>query len=200
MNEYQIDEWMPLVKQAAKAVANDFPDSEQADLEQACWEGLLRYQRRGKLLAPDESYSHSTLRFLAKTVASRTRAEHLTISPQYAYRTSDITDLLGYFFEPEYWSHMPVPEDAESELGNVGMEMGADLSRAWDNLTLEDKRTIFSKFALGDRVDPKRLSRVVGRMAKFLNEYQPPQHGHTGSRKVITNATARYIISDLDNG
>jgi hypothetical protein len=197
MNEDGYNEWYPLVKQAAKNVAGMFPDSEVEDLEQACWEGLLVYQRRGKMFSPNEQYAKSTLYFIAKTVASKVRAEHLTLSPQYAYRTADITDLLEYFFEPEYWSSMPVPVDAESELGNVGMEMGADLSRAWDNLCTEDKEIIFLRYALGHKIDNKKVSRAVGRMATYLNKWKPQEPGNTGNRKVITNSTAASRIADL---
>jgi len=199
MNHAGYEEWLPLVKQAAKYIASHFPDSEVEDLEMACWDGLLVYQSKGKLMSPDEQYAKSTLYFIAKTIASQARAEHLTISPQYAYRTEDITSLLEYFFEPSLWStEMPYPEDAESELGNVGMEMGADLSRAWDVLTYDDRLLIFRRYAMQDmQTDRRKVSRAVGRMAQFLNNYQPPKEGRTGNRKVITNSHARAIVNDL---
>lgn len=199
MTEEEVLLWQPMVERAGKGVARDFPDSEPDDLVQSVWEGLLRNQLEGKMLDPNQEYISSALRFIAKTAAWGTRKEHLTKSPQYAYRTKDVRNLFKTFFGSRAdWTQAIIPQDAESEF-NVGMEMSSDLSRAWDILPNHYKVTIFSEFALGEPQDSKRVSRACARAADILNTYHPkgdrkPSMGAYAGRQVISNAHAKYIV------
>lgn len=196
MDEKEVLEWAPLVDKVARTTCRDFPDSDLEDIQQAIWEALLTAQEKGKLMTRDEQYAESALFYAAKTAAWRERKEHLTISPQYGYRTEDVRGLLQTYFSKEDWVNARVPEDAVSELGNVGLEMSTDLSRAWKRLTNPHKVLIFAHFGLRESVDSKKLSRAISRMADILNTYQPQgRHNGPGRRKVINNVSAREQIS-----
>lgn len=201
MDEQEALAWSRLIDKVAHGAARDFPDSSIEDITQALWITLLESQSRGKLLDTEEEYAESALWFAAKSAAWKERKEHLTISPQYGYRTSDIRGLLENFFNREEWMNSYTPEDAESELGDVGLEMQSDLSRAWDRLKPQYKVLIFTRFGLKENVDSKKLSRAISRMADILNTYQPPRrHNGPGRRKVISNARAQYeLTNSLEN-
>lgn len=197
MNENDVLAWDEMVKRVARNVARDFPDTEREDLEQDLWLELILAEQKavdkGIGFTPEGRHSESALYYAAKELAVKTRKQHLTISTQYAYRTSDVRALLKTFFSKEEWLEANTPEDAISELGSVGMEMSSDLSRAWDLLYISHKVVIFRYFGLHEKVDTKKLSSAISRMADILNQYQPARRAGVGTRKIISSATAKYI-------
>lgn len=197
MEDKEVIAWGKLIDKVAHGTARDFPDSNIEDLQQALWVALLEAQQKGHLITIDEQYAESALWYAAKTSAWSERKQHLTITPQYGYRTSDVRQLLENFFDREEWVGTWSPEDAESELGDVGLEMQTDLSRAWDRLKTPQKVTIYYHFGLKETVDSKKLSRAIARMADILNTYQPQRRPNgPGRRTVISNAHANYLISN----
>lgn len=199
MNEDEVRQWGRLIDKVSHLTVRDFPDSALEDVQQALWVCLLEAQSRGKMLSPEEEHVESAFWYAAKGQAWKERKEHLTITPQYGYRTSDVRVLLENFFNREEWPQSITPDDAKSELGNVGMEMQSDLSRAWDKLTNPHKVLILQHFGLKYSVDSKKLSRAISRMADILNTYQSPRrHQGPGRRHVISNAQAGYVLSNLE--
>lgn len=197
MNEEEVLGWHRLIDKVAHGTARIFPDSTIEDLTQSLWVALLEAHEKNRWLTPDEKYAESGLWYAAKTAAWRERKQHLTISSQYGYRTEDIRTLLENFFDREEWAGTWTPDDAESELGDVGLEMQADLSRAWDRLKTPQKVIIYYHFGLKESVDSKKLSRAIARMADILNSYQPQRRPNgPGRRTVIGNAHANYLISN----
>lgn len=199
MNDEVYNEWADMVYMVARATVRDFPDCEVDDLTQDIWEGLLVAQSKGAMSDPNGEHARSGLFYLAKTAAWKVRKEHLTLSVQYGYRTANVRDLLETFFDREEWVYANFPPDADSELNNVGMEMSADLSRAWDKLIMPHKVLIFQRFGLKEKVDSKKLSKAIARMAEILNTYQVKPDVYTGKRRVITNSASQYRIKkDVD--
>lgn len=188
--------WSASVRRIATAVARDYPDTETEDLEQSLWEGILLAQQSGEMTDPTDVKADQNLYYIARLAAWNERKQHLTISSQYGYRTSDVRALLKTFFDRENWYDATTPEDAYSELGSVALEMSADLSRAYDKLETNQKVLIFQSFALNEKVDSKKLSRVISRMADIINTYQPGKRvEHPGGRRLVSSTLAKHITS-----
>lgn len=200
MNDDEVAEWSQLIWPVARITARDFPEAEAEDIFQDVWIILMERQAAGKLLDINGDYVRTALFFAAKEAAWNERKQHLTISSQYGYRTSDIRNLFETFFNREDWYSAKVPEDAESEF-NVGVEMSSDLSRAWDQLSRPYKTLIYQRFGLGLTVDSKKLSKALSRAADILNNYEtrhrPPG---PGNRRVVTNAHASYLLAVQNDG
>lgn len=196
MDEQEAVAWNRLIDRVAHGICRDFPDSNVEDIQQTLWVEVLKAQAAHKWLSPDTQHVASGLWFAGKKAALLERKEHLTISPQYGYRTRDIRTLLENHFNREEWVDCWTPEDAESELGDVGLEMQSDLARAWRRLSRPHKVLLFVKFALKESVDSRKLSKALERMADILNSYQPQRRPNgPGRRTVISNAHAAYLIS-----
>lgn len=200
MERDEVLQWAPKVAQAARSVARDSPDSDYEDLQQAIWVALLTQQQKGKLLDIDAKHATSALYYAARQQAFSDRRVALARSCQYAYRTSDVRKLLKTFFEKDEWENAETPEDAVSELGNAGVEMSSDLSRAWDLMTYPHKVLIFCSFGLNEKVDSKKLSLAISRMCDIINTYKPGRREGLGSRTVMSNVQAGSTIEELTSG
>lgn len=196
-------QWMELARKVARFTASDFPDVEADDIEGK----LLVFLAERKMFARDpetDGYAYHLNR-KAAYFAWEERKEHLCISPQYAYRTRDISALLENLFDHSRWSDAAVPEDArsfENSHATDGIEMTSDLSWAFDRLPENYKRSIFSRYALGEvpargSSEAKTLNRAKQRMAEILNTFHRTQHEGPGARKAASNAQARYRLDSL---
>lgn len=195
MDSEEVKQWGDRIDRIADQVAADFPDALADDLAQSMWEGLLREQAKGKMLDWNALNMVSALRFMARTAAWEERKNHLSLSSQYNYRTTDVRHLLETFFERSEWEGACVAQDAVSELNFDGVEMSADLSRAWDLLTRPQKTHILLYFGFRQKVDSKKLSAAIKRMADILNDYQPiKNHVGVGNRRIVSNATGMATI------
>jgi hypothetical protein len=203
-SDEQEELWDKLLTKIAKATCRDFPDSDWEDIFQSLWLHLCEAWSKGVLLDPETKLAESEMWFAAKSAAWKERTEHLVVTPQYSYRTKDIRQLLETFFDRESWMEAQVPEDAVSELGNVALEMSADLSRAYDRLSKDYKTLIVRHFGLKEKLDAptkKRLSKAVARMAEILNTYGGVTHvGGPGARRTLSNSHANHIISNPYEG
>jgi len=198
MDDETYYQWQEAIERVARNTAKDFPDSDVDDLVQEIWVGLLEEIQKDPSLSIYDKYAESGLYFLAKSAAWRERKEHLTISTQYGYRTKDVRALLETFFDRESWGEAITPDDAASELNDVGLEMSSDLSRAWDILSYPHRVLIFKQFGLKEKQDSKKLSKAISRMADIINTYH---HGlrkkeGPGARRVITSAHAQAVVQE----
>lgn len=191
MTSDEVTEWDELIQKVARGICRDYPDSNVEDMSQFLWAKVL--EKIDELSVANKNII-GTLKWLARKQAGKERSERLTISDEYAYRTSTVGDLYEVFFDQERWMEAHVPEDARSELGPVQLEIMSDISRGYDRLPVHYKRIIFRKYALNDELDENErrlLSKAKSRTAEIMNAYVPPNHK---ARRVITNATARYTI------
>lgn len=199
MSEDLISQWADSVKKTAVFVCRDFPDVEKEDLSQHLFMKLLENQQY--LKSPDEQGATTLLIKWGRQYAWDQRKEHLMLTSQYSYRTSDVRHILETVFDRRDWNGMKVPEDAKSEFNDVFLEMSTDVKRAWESLGHTQKKIIFKRYALGEVPelggDRTRLSRAVGALTDKLNFYQrQPNRDYEATRKVITNANARHRISN----
>jgi len=202
LTDADIREWGALIRRAAISVTHDYPDIEIDDTIGEVWCALLELQAQGVMTHTSEKNAYQTLRYAAQRYAHGQRKLQLSISPQYAYRTKDIRKLFEDYFDKETWLDAEVPEDAQSELGPVQLELMGDLGRGYDRLNPGYKMIIFRAFALKDtksfsKSELMRLTNALRRCRDILNTYQPRgHHNGPGSRVVITNAEANHFIGE----
>lgn len=205
--------WSGLVERIARFTSYDFPDIEPQDLEQDLYEEVLKRKWENA----DEFGAVAILRKVAKDKAMQYRSQHLILSPQYNYRTSDVKKILEKVFAYEDWkpkrSFTEVEEDGVTVPVEQVMEphydldeiliSHSDVKRAWESLPYNYRKIIFLRFALGDHPETdagqRQLHRAVERLTDILNRYRgTTSHNGIGSRRAISNARARYILDTQD--
>jgi hypothetical protein len=198
MDQSLYEQWDEVIGQVSRSVSRDFPDVETEDLYQHLWEFILT---DGGLI-PESANTTSLLYRIANRYSWQLRKEHLNLSPQYAYRTSDVRKILETQFEYVDWDTTFVPDDARSELGCDSVELSAEVS--WGLMRLKRRNEEYYDAILrryGDFIVPhrtsnerRRLDRAIEALCDILNWYERPVSDPVGSRKVINNATANYRI------
>lgn len=200
MSEDLLSLWKDAVERTARFVVRDFPDVEREDVIQELFLFIIQNQER--LKHPDQVGAQKTLARAAKEFAWDQRKQHLALSVQYSYRTSDVKAILETAFDHSNWENVRVPDDARSEFNDVFLEVNSDVVRAFHSLGHSQKKVIFQRFALGvypeNQTEVKRLYRAVAALTDKLNWYQKaPDSDFVGKRKVISNNNARYNIGGL---
>lgn len=184
--------WKDSVTRISSSVARDFPDSTAEDISQHLWVFLLENQDKFK--DPDGSGVTAALFRMAKQYATRLRSEALHLSPQYAYRTSDIKKILETVFERSKWMTGWVPEDAESIKNSAdALDLQSDISWGIEQLSEPERQVLGKRFVARDELDDKdrkRLQRAIEKLTDVVNTYPRPGH----PRRAMTNARAGYII------
>lgn len=190
-----------IIDRVSKSVCKDFPDLEVEDLSQELYLAVLTH--RDTIPTPDEDNDPTALILhIAKIYARKNRAQGLTVSAQYNYRQSDVRKILEesmWFYSQ--WSEGYVPEDDPSEYRHSDSIIArADISWAIERLPEHYKEAILNRFKLGmipQQATPeyRKLDRSLRKLTDILNSYKRdrPADG-PGTRRVISNATARFII------
>src|SRR5688572_29963947 len=194
--------WKDLIGRVATFTVRDFPDVEKEEVIQELY--LFVVENSDRLKSPDQVGALKSLSRAAKEYAWSLRKQHLQLSSQYSYRTSDVRHILETVFIHDDWANVRIPDDAASEFNDVFLEINSDVKRAYDKLGHVQKKAIFSRYALGevptDPPDKQRLYRALTALTDNLNWYQKPMGSqYVGGRKVITNGNARYNIDGLTN-
>jgi hypothetical protein len=210
MTENFYDIWSPVVERVARWVVADFPDVEPDDLTQDLYVEIMERHWTD----PQDKRVNTVLVKVAKDKALKYRAEHLILSPQYNYRTSDVRRILKRVFEHQDWikgSQWPdcdpegavAPPRSNSEpsysLDETLVEF-SDVKYAWERLPLGTRKTLFSRYCLGEEATSKseerKIQRAVVKLTDYLNTYQSRRgHEGPGSRRIPTQAHAAAIVS-----
>lgn len=190
-----------VIDKVTKSVCKDFPDLEAEDLSQELYLAVLTH--RDKIPMPDEDNDPTALILvIAKQYARKNRTQALSLSAQYNYRQSDVRKILEesmwYYTEwPEGWT----PEDDPSEYRHMDSVIArADIAWAIDYLPAHYKDAILTRFRDGiipQQATPeyRKLDRSLRKLTDILNQYkrERPADG-PGTRRVVSNATARFMI------
>jgi DNA-directed RNA polymerase specialized sigma24 family protein len=200
-------ELLPIVEQASRSVARDYPGVDADDIYQELCVFVLENER---YLKPEETAGTRYILYRAAHIyARKERAAGLFASVQYDYRPSDVRAILETAFsEPEMWLDAQVPDDAVSRKtsGVDGLDVTLDVRNALRELSPVDHGAIFGRYADGvvpeaGSAERKRLDRAVHRLTEAVNTFTLDRteamamRGHPGSRRVISNATARASVS-----
>lgn len=111
MSEDLYTRWKDKVTRVAANVSRDYPDVEAEDIEQDLWLIILE---KGWTEPGDKSVT-TILKRVARGKANQYRAEHLTASPQYAYRPSEVRSFLYRIFDYDYWIQYSAPTSSNRE-------------------------------------------------------------------------------------
>jgi hypothetical protein len=97
-----------------------------------------------------------------------------------------------------------LPDDMRSFYDDDRLVANSDIKYAYDKLPQQYKKVLFEVYALKydvDKGNKDRFYRAINRMVDILNTYNKIwEHDGLGNRKVISNAQARAIIDNQENG
>jgi DNA-directed RNA polymerase specialized sigma24 family protein len=191
-----------MIRRTVKRVTWDFASIDPEDLAQSLWEEVLISK-----VAPSQPGLRKHLYRRAKAIAWTIRKEQLRISAQYSYRTEDVKLILETVFDDYDWIAGYVPQDArEGEHDSMAvLEVRMDVLIAFRQLPPQYQKAIEDRYVLGITPEPggadhKRLSRAIKRLAEYMNSYYSSSQiaGRPGSRRVITNHEANYILQNQE--
>lgn len=210
------------IDRIARKVAKDYPDIDWEDVRQELVVFVLTNGPSIKL-REDGGNPSKFLELVAQTYCGKQRAQHLSLSPQYAYRPSDVKLILETAFQADDIPNAYVPDDARHPLSNTfnifdtegaftvrdrdpfhepdAMEVASDVKAALLRLKIDDKEAIFSRYVLNIIPDNaswerKKLNRAINRLTHTLNTYRGKGPNDVRSRRAISNAGARARISE----
>lgn len=193
-----------IIRSIARGVCNDFPNVDHEDIAQDLWIWVM--QGEG-YIDPKTPGMKSLLWKRARALAWEVRKEQLQATAQYSYRVSDVRLILETCFDYTDWPDSFVPKDAKEgeDDGMAGLEVRIDTVIAFRRLTPEMQGYILERYRDRKIYDSqskerKRLDRAVKRLTDHMNDYYRSSwtSGHVGRRSVINNATATYMIENLE--
>ena len=189
------DDLKEMIDSVAKKVARDYPDVDWEDLRQQLVVFVLENGKSLKL-RDQGGNPRKILTLVAESYSKKLRVQHLTLSPQYAYRPSDVILILETCFNVDMVQAGYVPDDARDPLSKTfnvfddeksfaikeqdyfhmadSMEVSSDVTRAFLLLKPELQEAILRRYGLGEVPDNaswqrKRLNKAVNELTYRLN-------------------------------
>lgn len=194
-----VEDLLPLIEKVSKQVASDYPDISWEDIRGGLC--IFVMENAKSIKTRDEGGNPNwLLKRVAGTLCKNERAQQNYLSPQYAYRPSDVSKILETAFSVEYMDKTHVPDDAISmKSGSDEVEVASDIRDAYNRLPSDLKIAIFTRFALGEIPDNasyerKKLNKAVKELTRLVNNYRG-KGPFNGRRHVVTNASAHATIS-----
>lgn len=188
----ELEAFDDLVAKISKTVARDFPGVDADDLSQHLFLTIIEHRKNFK--SPDHAGVTNALWRIAKGYALRLRSEALHLSPQYAYRPSDVRKILEHTFNKEEWYDTHVPEDAVSIKDSADeLDLQSDIKWAWSQLDLRERRLIFERYALKEELgdaDRRKFNRAIEKLVDVVNTFPRPGH----PRRAMSNSRAQHVI------
>lgn len=203
----------------SKDVAKDYPDIDWEDVHQ---EVALFVIQHGKSIKLREEGGNPRwfLKRVAQAYCKAQRTQHLSLTPQYAYRPSDVKKILETLFEQNPGLQY-VPDDARDPLSSTfttydeqgafksvdvdpfhfsdAMEVSSDVKSALRRIKPEYREAIFNRYVLGivpenSSWERKKLNKAVNDLTLKLNSYRGSIAEKQG-RRAQSNARARAVIN-----
>lgn len=190
-----------MIDRVARFVAKDYPDIDWEDVRQ---ELALFVVQNGKSIKLREEGGNPKwlLERVAQMYCKNVRAQHLILSPQYAYKPSDVKEILETVFNREDVENIHIPEDAVSLDRIDSLDISSDILAAYDRLKPELKEAIFRRYALkqtpgNETYERKKLNKAINELTHKLNQFRGKDPDR---RRVLSNAGARAAVSELYEG
>lgn len=191
------------IDRVAKKVASDYPDMDWEDVRQELAVFVLTNGKSIKL-REEGGNPRWLLTRVAQTYCKDQRTQHLTLSPQYAYKPSDVKEILEHAFTSEVVTKIDDFDDGREDLEGFDLiAVASDVKNAYDQLKVDLKIAIFKRYALKeiperDSYDRKKLTQAIKELTRRLNTYKG---GYSNpGRRAISNAGARARISEVYEG
>ncbi|SHN24275.1 hypothetical protein [Streptomyces yunnanensis] len=223
--EITADEWDKLYLAATKAggiVAKKFPGSVEADdLTQGVMERFIECENAArKLLDSGDVGGDRTifkaLLIMANQVASAEVNRHRQFHGNFSYTTDHVRKLLasgllikaedGNMFEAQLNSLTTGRKSKKDFVTRVNVDDKIDLERGFTQLTRGQREVIVRRYVDGDtlnNVERRDLTRAVEALTIRMNgsaALNKADHDGPGSRRAITNASARAITGNSYDG
>lgn len=209
------------IDRVAKNVASDYPDIDWEDVRQELALFVLEHGKSIKL-RDEGGNPRWLLDRVANEYCKRLRTQHMTLTPQYAYRPSDIVKIM----ETAFLDNGPsgyVPDDARSPLSKTFnlydpngyfraesidpfhevdfTEVSSDIKTTIKKLKPELRDALYRRYVLqeiphNNSYQRKRLNKAVNELTRKLNWYR----GSEDRRKAMTNSAARARLSEVYEG
>jgi hypothetical protein len=216
------DDLATLIDKTARNVAADYPDIDWEDVRQ---ELALFVVKNGKSIKLREQGGNPKwlLDRVAQQYAKDMRTQHMSLSPQYAYRPSDVSSILETAFMDDPMASY-VPDDARDPLSGTftvwdqqgswkvmdadpfhfidAVDVASDVKAVLVKLKPELKEAIFNRYVLGvipdnNSYERKQLNKAINELTRKLNWYR----GFPGNeRQVMSNSSARAHLSHSYEG
>jgi DNA-directed RNA polymerase specialized sigma24 family protein len=215
------------IDRVARRVAADYPDIDWEDLRQQLVVFVLENGESIKL-KEDGGNPNWLLGRVAQTYSKKLRSQHMSLSPQYAYRPSDVKAILETAFDQTARGETHVPDDARNPLSNTftvydtdgagssvkerdpfaevdAMEVASDVMAAYNRLNPEERKTIFCRYALGwipdnASYERKKLNSAIKELTYRLNTYRGKGPYDRRMRKAKSNSGSQVAISKTYEG
>lgn len=192
------------IDRVARRVAGDYPDIDWEDVRQELALFVLT-NGEGIKLWNEGGNPAWLLNRVAQTFCMKVRTQHMSLSPQYAYKPSDVKKILETAFSVEEVMDTYVPDDAKSMKGLDEVEIASDVKAAYDRLNQDEKATIFKRYALGwvpdnASYERKKLNAAIKKLTHKLNTYRGKGPEERRMRKAMSNAGARAAITEVYDG
>lgn len=208
------------IDRVARNVSSDYPDIDWQDVRQELCLFVLENGKSIKL-KEDGGNPRWVLDRVANEYCKKLRTGHMTLTPQYAYKPSDVMKILETAFSEDPMASY-VPEDARDPLSGTftvwdnqgswktmeadpfhfvdAIEVSSDVRAVLKKLKPELKEAIFKRFVVGvpenNSYERKRLNKAINELTRKLNWYR----GFSENRKALSNASARVRISESYEG
>lgn len=224
-NEITADEWDKLFIAATKAggiVAKKFPGSvEPDDITQGVMERFIECEGAARKLLDSGDVSgdrtvFKALLIMANQVASGEVNRHRQFHGNFSYTTDHVRKLLasglligqeeGNMFEAQLNALTTGRRSKKDFATRVNVDDKLDLERGFAQLTEVQKRVIVRRYVHGETLEDQArsaLSKAVEALTIRMNGHAAisrADHDGPGSRRVVTNASARAITGNSYDG
>jgi hypothetical protein len=195
-----------LADQAARKVAQGYPGIDHEDIRQEIL--TAAWSNPNSLEGLTDAQLVKTFKSTGNRYAATERYDFMHHSAQYVYTPAEVRVLFGAFFNRGLWEKAPLKDDSTRvSAGGVVVALW-DLDKAYDLLTSDERVVIAKKHdefpddALSP-ADQKRYERAIDKVVRSLNrrvvmtDVERDDHEGPGSRRAISNASARYATSEV---
>jgi len=193
MSKEETERWSDSVEEVARFVASAYPDVDKEDLQQDLWVWVLEQERFSN---PDDDGCRTAMYWLARKKSAKYRAEHLSLSPQYCYRSDDIREIL------DGWPNV-LTSDTTDRSFSEQVAVHSDVMWAFSQLSDNYREAIIDRYGADKEIPAsgtaarKTLNRAINKLTDILNTYS--RTGVTAGptvRRVLTNSQSRHRINE----
>jgi hypothetical protein len=196
------DKVLEKAKRIGWQISKNYPGVEAEDITGEILEHLVSVA--GRLTSTEDDYLDRVMRRAGASYAAKERYEYIVRTSQYVYTPREVRALLrDAYYIPEMWK-VPTAKDehlSAAVSGDTVIVSLLDVEIALTKVTARQREVIHRAFYFRNELsdaERKQLQRAIDAVTKQLNLHinRDDDSDVPGSRKVITNANARYVTEN----